>query len=67
MEIYIEKALAAAKENKIIGKNITPFLLQYISDHTKGESLETNIALIKYNAKVGAWIANAYSKIIHQA
>lgn len=64
IEVYIGKALKAAKEKKIIGKNITPFLLQYISEHTKGESLETNIALIKHNAKVGAMISVAYSKII---
>jgi pseudouridine-5'-phosphate glycosidase len=62
MEVHIEKALAAAKEKKIIGKNITPFILQYITENTKGESLETNIALIKHNAKVGAAIAYAYSK-----
>jgi pseudouridine-5'-phosphate glycosidase len=62
MEVHIEKALAAAKEKKIIGKNVTPFLLQYIADHSKGESLETNIALIKHNAKVGAEIAVALSK-----
>jgi pseudouridine-5'-phosphate glycosidase len=63
MEIQIQKALKAAKEKKITGKEVTPFLLQYISDHTKGESLEANIALIKNNAKVGAELAVAYSKI----
>jgi pseudouridine-5'-phosphate glycosidase len=62
MEVHIEKALAAAKEKKIVGKNVTPFVLQYIADHSKGESLETNIALIKHNAKVGAEIAVALSK-----
>lgn len=64
IEVHIEKALRAAKEKKVTGKNITPFLLQYISEHTKGESLETNIALIKHNAKVGAEISKAYSNII---
>jgi pseudouridine-5'-phosphate glycosidase len=64
MEVYINKALAVAKEKKIIGKNITPFLLQYIANNTKGESLKTNIVLIKNNAKVGAQIANAFSKIV---
>lgn len=63
MEVHIQKALNAAKEKKVIGKNITPFLLQYISEHTKGESLDTNIALIKNNAKMGAEIALAFSKI----
>jgi pseudouridine-5'-phosphate glycosidase len=62
MEVHIQKALSAAKERKISGKEVTPFLLQYISEHTKGESLEANIALIKNNAKVGAKLSVAYSK-----
>jgi pseudouridine-5'-phosphate glycosidase len=62
MEVHIQKTLNAAKEKKITGKDVTPFLLQYISEHTKGESLEANIALIKNNAKVGAELAVAYSK-----
>jgi len=62
MEVHIQKALKAAKEKKISGKEVTPFLLQYISEHTKGESLEANIALIKNNARMGAELAVAYSK-----
>lgn len=63
METYINKALKAAIENKISGKELTPFLLKYIAEHTKGKSIEANIVLIKHNAKVGAEIAVAYSKI----
>jgi len=63
MEMHIKKALTAAKEKKISGKDVTPFLLKYISEHTNGESLETNIALIKHNAKLGAEIAVEFSKI----
>lgn len=61
MELHIQKALNAAKEKNICGKEVTPFLLKYIADHTKGESLEANIALIKHNAKVGAEIAVEYA------
>ena len=60
MEVHIQQALNAAKEKSITGKNVTPFLLQYIAEHTKGESLEANIALIKHNAKVGAEVAVEY-------
>jgi len=63
MEVHIVQALSAAKAANISGKNVTPFLLQYIAEHTKGESLETNIALIKHNAKVGAELAKAYLAI----
>ena len=62
METYIQQALNVTEEKKISGKDVTPFLLKYIADHTKGESLEANIALIKNNAKVGAELAIAYSK-----
>ncbi len=63
MEIHILQALNTAKEKNISGKNVTPFILQYIAEHTKGESLEANIALIKHNAKVGAEIAVEYHRI----
>ena len=62
MEIYIEKALKEADKKKIAGKEVTPFLLKYIADHTGGESLDANIALIKNNAKLGAELAVAYFK-----
>lgn len=61
MEKHIQLALHAAKEKNISGKEVTPFLLKYIADHTQGESLEANIALIKHNAKVGTEIAVAYA------
>ena len=61
MEAHIQQALAAATAAGIKGKEVTPFLLKYIADHTSGESLEANIALIKSNAALGAAIAKAYT------
>ena len=63
METVIQKALAIAKEKKVSGKEVTPFLLKAIADQTQGESLEANIALIKNNAKLGAELAVAFSRI----
>jgi pseudouridine-5'-phosphate glycosidase len=57
VEQHIQEALAAATTHHIKGKEVTPFILQYIAKHTGGESLESNIALIKHNAKLGAEIA----------
>ncbi len=57
MEQYIQQALKAAKQVGISGKELTPFLLKYIAEHTHGESLAANIALIKHNATVAANIA----------
>lgn len=57
IEQHILDALAAADKQNIKGKEVTPFILKFISENTKGESLEANIALIKNNAKVAAEIA----------
>ncbi len=62
IEEHILEALAEANKMKISGKEVTPFLLKYISEHTQGESLEANIALIKNNAKIAAKIAVAMYK-----
>jgi pseudouridylate synthase len=63
MEVHILQALEAADKNNVKGKQVTPFLLQYIAEYTKGESLEANISLILHNAKVGAAIAVNYSSL----
>lgn len=57
MESHIQEALTAAEHAGVSGKEVTPFLLKYIADHTQGESLEANIALIRSNAELGARIA----------
>jgi pseudouridine-5'-phosphate glycosidase len=59
MESYIQNALKAAEEQKIMGKSTTPFLLKYLAEKTGGESLDANIALIKNNALLGGKIAVA--------
>jgi pseudouridine-5'-phosphate glycosidase len=57
MELLIQKALVAAQEARISGKEVTPFLLSWLARESLGESLEANIALIKNNARLGAQIA----------
>jgi pseudouridine-5'-phosphate glycosidase len=61
MEVHISAALTAAEDLGIKGKDVTPFLLKYLTDHTRGESLESNIALIRHNAEIGAALAKSYS------
>ena len=58
----IEQALAEAEDKGIGGKELTPFLLDRIKEITDGQSLETNISLVKNNAVVGAKIAAAFVK-----
>ncbi len=51
--------LAKAKTAGIIGKAVTPFLLEYFHSNSKGESLRVNIEIIKANAALAAQIAVA--------
>lgn len=60
----IERAVADANAQHIIGKNVTPFLLRRLAEITKGRSLRANIALVKNNAKLAAEIAVAYSQYL---
>ncbi|KAH8412284.1 hypothetical protein KR009_000987 [Drosophila setifemur] len=62
IEEAIKEATAQAKEQGISGKDVTPFLLSAIAKITKGSSLQSNIALIKNNAKVAAQIAVSLSQ-----
>jgi pseudouridine-5'-phosphate glycosidase len=57
IESYILDALNDAHKLNIKGKEITPHILSYIANHSSGESLEANIALIKSNAALAARIA----------
>jgi pseudouridine-5'-phosphate glycosidase len=57
MEGFIQDCLKEANIQKLSGKNITPFLLKRISEITGGDSLKSNIALVKNNAVLGAQIA----------
>lgn len=59
IEGVIQQALAEAKDQHIIGKKVTPFLLARIKELTDGRSLATNISLVYHNAKVAAQIAVA--------
>ncbi|HEY9054112.1 MAG TPA: pseudouridine-5'-phosphate glycosidase [Rectinemataceae bacterium] len=57
IEPAIAKAVAEASERGIGGKRLTPFLLERIAELTGGDSLESNIALVKNNARLAASIA----------
>jgi pseudouridine-5'-phosphate glycosidase len=63
IETAICEALSEATRLKITGKRVTPFLLERISKITKGQSMTSNLALIKNNARVSARIAVELHKI----
>ena len=58
-EEAIARALAAAQEQGITGKALTPFLLSRIAQSTEGASVGANITFLKNNAAVAARIAGA--------
>ncbi|NRD77777.1 pseudouridine-5'-phosphate glycosidase [Bacillus sp. BRMEA1] len=59
----IESALKEANEQHISGKEVTPFLLAKVKELTGGKSLESNIALVKNNAVLGAKLAVAMKSL----
>uniref|UniRef100_A0A8C1GC44 Zgc:136858 n=1 Tax=Cyprinus carpio TaxID=7962 RepID=A0A8C1GC44_CYPCA len=62
IEDAIQTAVTEASSKGVTGRDVTPFILQRVSELTKGKSLQANIALIQNNAKVGSQIACALSK-----
>ena len=58
----IKKAILDGQNQGITGKDLTPFLLKKIFELTDGESLLTNIALIKNNAKIAAKLSKLLMK-----
>lgn len=57
----IHLALKNCEEKGIHGKEVTPYLLKIIKETTKGDSLTTNIALVKNNAKLGGQLAKLFT------
>lgn len=55
----LNDGLEASSKAGIIGKAVTPFLLEYFHSNSGGESLRINIEIIKSNSKLAAEIAQA--------
>lgn len=60
LEPIIAEASLDARQKKVHGKDLTPFLLQRINELTKGKSLQANLALLLNNARLAAQIAKAF-------
>jgi pseudouridine-5'-phosphate glycosidase len=59
VETALERALREADARGIVGKDVTPFLLEQLSEVTKGATLQANLALLRNNARVAAELAKA--------
>lgn len=67
METAVKQALADASEQKIYGKDATPFLLERVSALTGRASLQANLALLLNNAEIAANIAGEYHRTLKRA
>lgn len=59
----LEEALRAASNEGIRGKEVTPFVLSYIVEHSQGASLGVNLDLVSHNIAVATDIAKAWSAL----
>lgn len=59
IESIISQALQEAERKKITGSRITPFMLQKVNEISAGSSLQTNLSLLRNNARLAAQLANA--------
>jgi pseudouridine-5'-phosphate glycosidase len=55
----LKSGLEKAERQGVVGKNVTPFLLEHFHTTSKGESLAINTEIIKANCLLGAQIAVA--------
>jgi pseudouridylate synthase len=53
----VGQALTEAREAKISGQAVTPYLLEKVREHTGGESLRANLGLLLNNAAIASQIA----------
>jgi len=59
----VQYGLEEAREQKISGQKVTPFLLKKVSERTGGNSLRTNLELLRNNVEVASLIARQWVSI----
>lgn len=57
----LAEALSAGQAAAVVGKEITPFLLDYMHTRTEGTSVEVNLEIVRGNCRLAAEIAAAYA------
>jgi pseudouridylate synthase len=63
VEPLIVSALAAAREQRVTGQAMTPFVLSYLHRESGGRTLEANRELVAANAELAAEVAVAYAAL----
>lgn len=57
----LTEGMKQAEAKGIVGKAVTPFLLEFFHSNSEGESLRVNTEIIKENSRLAAKIAVSYS------
>lgn len=67
LEKVLADSLEQAEREKVAGRDVTPFLLARMAEHSEGATLRANIALLENNARVAAEISGALHPQITQS
>ena len=57
----LAEALDAAEAAAVRGKAVTPFLLDYVHEHTDRASVEVNVEIVRGNCRLAAAVARSWS------
>ena len=57
---WINMAIIKAEKNKIVGKELTPFLIKEINESSDNQTLNANVSLIINNADLAGKIAKDF-------
>jgi pseudouridine-5'-phosphate glycosidase len=58
----IDQALKEARQERVLGQGVTPFLLSRVSELTENASLRANLGLLRNNARLAGQIALALAR-----
>jgi pseudouridine-5'-phosphate glycosidase len=62
MRQAVKQALQDAKNERVRGQRVTPYLLQRVSELTGNASLLANLGLLRNNAGIAAQIARSFKQ-----
>jgi pseudouridylate synthase len=64
LKTILDQSLAAAEQENISGRDLTPFLLSHMAELSESATLHANIALLRNNARVAAQIAHVLTSLL---
>jgi pseudouridine-5'-phosphate glycosidase len=59
----LAEALEAAETTGVRGKDVTPFLLDHVHQHTGRRSVDVNLEIVRRNCALAAEIARAWTAL----